>query len=137
MKLEILPRTDLAIRAIQYIAGHKGANSNEIAAALGTSPGYLTQILRTVVDAGWLTTSRGPTGGYQKGPEIGDLSLLDVIEALEGPTDDGVCVLRGSACLASKPCEMHDAWAAARNSLITHVASVPITEQNYKGAATC
>lgn len=137
MKLEILPRTDLALRAIRYISDHQGAKSTEIAAALGTTSGYLTQVLRTVVDAGWLTTSTGPTGGYRTDQVVDEVSLLDLIEALEGPTDDGVCVLRGSTCLAANPCGMHDAWTAARNALINHLGSVPVMESTYEGATTC
>lgn len=135
MKLEILPRTDLAIRAIKYIGRNQGSNSSEIASALDTTSGYLTQILRPAVEAGYLETTRGPQGGYRLAAM--DLSLLDIVEALEGPTDNGVCVLRGSTCHAAQPCGMHDAWAEARTALMAHLDSVPVTEPHKEGVITC
>lgn len=118
MKLELLPRTDLAVRALRYVALHQGAKSNDIANELGTSFGYLTQILRPLVDAGYLSTTRGPSAGYRLMDSAGRLSMLQIIEIMEGPTDDGTCALRGSDCDPQNPCGLHDGWAFARTALL-------------------
>lgn len=122
--MELLPRTDLAVRAIRHLAQHPGHTSSDIAAAVGTTPGFLTQVLRPLVSAGVLTSARGPNGGY--GLQRGSASILEIIEILEGPTDDGRCVLRDSTCHADQPCALHDAWVDARNALTERLAAVPV-----------
>lgn len=136
MKLEILPRTDLAVRAIRYLDAYPGANSISMAEELGTTFGYLTQVLRPLVEAGYLTSSRGPNGGYRLSAKAASLSVLDTIECMEGPTDDGVCALRGSTCDASNPCSLHDAWTSARSALITELENVPVVGARER-TATC
>lgn len=49
-----------------------------------------------------------------------DLSLLDVIEAVEGPTADGVCVMNAGPCPAPG-CAIHEAWMAARADLLARL----------------
>ena len=123
MKLELLPRTDLAVRALRHLADHSDSNSADIAAAIGTTPGFLTQVLRPLVESSVLSSTRGPTGGYRlRRP---DMSMLEIIEIMEGPTDDGNCVLRGSTCDADQPCSLHDAWVQARQALMSRLADEP------------
>lgn len=126
MKLEILPRTDLAVRAVRLLAERPGATSASLAEILDTSPGYLTQILRPLVDDGFLETTRGPRGGYRLTDRGHQLSVLAVIECLEGPTDDGHCVMADSACDAGHPCSLHQPWTDARRALTDHLATVPV-----------
>lgn len=133
MKLELMPRTDVAVRALRHLADHPGANSAQIATVVDTTPGFLTQILRPLVEASVLASSRGPTGGYQL--QRTDISMLDVIEIIEGPTDDGTCVLRGSGCDADQPCSLHDAWVQARQALMSRLAdepAIPLVSQERK-----
>lgn len=128
MKLELLPRTDLAVRAMRYLGRHPGSSSSEMAGELGTSFGYLTQVLRPLVDRGYVNSWRGPKGGYRLAVPLESVSMLDIIEVMEGPTDTGICVLKGSTCDASEPCGIHDAWMAARSALMDHLASVSVGE---------
>ena len=126
MKLELLPRTDLAVRSLRYVASNQGAKSSDIAHSLGTTFGYLTQILRPLVDAGYLSTTRGPSGGYRLSEAASRLSMLQIIELMEGPTDDGICALRGSDCDALNACGLHDGWTFARTALLRSLSSVPV-----------
>jgi Rrf2 family protein len=48
-------------------------------------PKFLQQILRTLVVRGILRSSRGPDGGYTFSRGIQDISLLEIIEAIDGP----------------------------------------------------
>jgi len=128
MKLIILDRTDLAVRALRHLADLDDAPSRELAERLGTSSGFLTQILNPLVQAGILTSSRGPGGGYRFGVDPAGLSILDVIETVEGPTDDGRCVLQDAECPRQELCAMHDAWVSARGSLTETLAHTPLID---------
>src|SRR5665811_1293775 len=116
MKLEVLDRTDLAVRALRLLAQLDSAPSHTIALRLGTSSGFLTQVLHPLVQQGILTSTRGPGGGYRFSVDPSALSVLEVIEILEGPTDNGRCVLDDAECPRQEPCSLHDAWVAARNT---------------------
>lgn len=128
MKLEILDRTDLAVRALRLLADLEDAPSRALAERLGTSSGFLTQILNPLVQRRLLTSSRGPGGGYRFAVDPSSVSILDVIEVIEGPTDDGRCVLQDAECPRRELCALHDAWVSARRSLTDSLARTPLLD---------
>ena len=72
---------------------------------------------------GWVRSDPGPTGGYQLTVDLADVSVLDVIEAIEGPSDSGRCVLEDRACGAATPCALHQPWQRARAQLLDELSS--------------
>ena len=135
MKLTITRRTDLALRALRLLEADGGImRASEMAPALLSTPHYLPQVLRPLVRAGWLASEPGPTGGYGLAGPLADRSILALIEAIEGPTDNGVCVLSGGPCAGQVECSLHAPWLAARAALLERLADIPISDLNKKGA---
>ena len=99
MRLEITRRSDLATRALLELArtGER-TKASVLAEAVGTTPGFLSQAMTPLVARGWAGSEPGPTGGYTALVDPADLTVLEVIEAVEGPTDTGRCVLEDRAC---------------------------------------
>ena len=126
VKLELLDRTDLAVQTVRYLARCHRAPARVIAEELGTSPGFLNQVLRPLVEHRILTSTRGPSGGYELAIGHDAISMLSVIEAIEGPTDNGQCVLRDGACRGPDNCSVHDAWASARRALLETLQTTPV-----------
>ncbi len=129
MKLEITRKSDLALRALRALAAGEGTwKAPELAKAIGTTPGFLTQALSPLVHRGWIQSSVGPTGGYRYAATR-QPSLLEVIEAIEGPALDAACILPdGAACTAAAsgvPCELHEGWAAASAAVLAMLAGTP------------
>lgn len=126
MRLELTRRTDLALKALRFlhVAGTR-TKAAELAAALDTSTGFLQQAMKPVVSAGWVESVPGPTGGYALSPASDGLSVLDVVEASEGPVADGRCVLATAPCPSPTPCALHDAWVSARAALVDVLAATP------------
>ena len=56
---------------------------------------FLLQILRNLVNHGLLRSTRGVDGGYMLLKKPGDVSLLNIIEAIEGPVDAGLMAVDG------------------------------------------
>jgi Rrf2 family protein len=90
--MRISARTDYAIRATAYIAGHNRehgdlvpVNADEIARAQSVPPKYLQDILRDLRAAHVLRSVRGAEGGYLLARPADQLTLGDVIRALDGP----------------------------------------------------
>lgn len=129
MRLELAGKTDLALRAMQVLCNNAERMSGaDIADELETSALYLPQIMSPLVRSKWVESNRGPNGGYRLVARLGDLSVLDLIEVMEGPTDTTTCVLRGVTCDASEPCALHGAWSRARDALLHELASMSLAD---------
>ena len=125
MRLEISRRTDLAIRALVALAdAGRRLKATALAEAVGATPGFVPQVLAPLVDRRWVRSDPGPTGGYTCLISLEDLNVLEVIEAIEGPTDTGRCVLEDRPCGHEEECALHVAWQRARTQLVHTLGAV-------------
>lgn len=99
-----------------------------LAERVGASPGFLSQAMTPLVAAGWVRSEPGPTGGYVLAADLSAVSLLEVIEAVEGPTEANRCVLEDRPCSASGPCALHQPWSRARAELTSELAATPLSD---------
>lgn len=98
-----------------------------LAAALGTTPAFVAQVVGPLVKAGWVRSDPGPTGGYSLRVSLDGVSVLDVIEAVDGATDAGRCIVEDRSCDASAPCVLHLAWTRARAELVRTLGAVQLS----------
>jgi Rrf2 family transcriptional regulator, iron-sulfur cluster assembly transcription factor len=103
-----------------------------MAPRLNTSVGYLPQVLRPLVRVGWVASEPGPNGGYSLAIDLDQVSILDLIEVMEGPTDSNTCVLQGGPCGGTAYCALHVPWLEARQGLIDRLSEVPILETSER-----
>lgn len=89
-----------------------------LAAALDATVAFVPQVMGPLVKAGWVRSDPGPAGGYSLDVSLDAVTVLDVVEAVDGKVDDGRCVVAARACTAAAPCLMHLAWSNARSELI-------------------
>ncbi len=128
MRLEVTRRTDLATRAlIALVASGQRRKASELAEDLDTSPGFLSQAMTPMVNRGWVRSEPGRSGGYTAAVALEDVSVLDVVEAVEGQTDVTRCVLENRACAGGARCALHDAWAQARGHLLRDLNDTPLS----------
>ena len=128
MRLEVTRRTDLATRAMIALASTgERRKASELADDLDASPGFLSQAMTPMVNRGWVHSEPGRSGGYLAVTPLEELSVLDVVEAVEGPTDVTRCVLEDRACAGGGRCALHDAWTQARGHLLRDLADTPLS----------
>lgn len=128
MRLEVTRRTDLATRAMIALASTgERRKASELAEDLDASPGFLSQAMTPMVNRGWVRSEPGRSGGYVAVTPLEEVSVLDVVEAVEGPTDVTRCVLEDRACAGGGRCALHDAWAQARGHLLRDLAETPLS----------
>jgi Rrf2 family protein len=128
MRLEVTRRTDLATRALLALAASRSRQkASELAESLDASPGFLSQAMTPLVNRGWVRSEPGRTGGYTAVATLEALSVLDVVEAVEGETDATRCVLEDRACAGGGQCALHNAWAQARGHLLRDLAETPLS----------
>jgi Rrf2 family protein len=131
MRLELSKKTDLAIKALVCLSAFDEAHpvgGKNLAASIGTSTHLLPQVMSPLVRATWVRSIPGPGGGYSIQLSVDDISVLDVVDAIEGPIELKQCVLRGVPCPAEELCVLHYPWNRARDALLAELDATPLTE---------
>jgi Rrf2 family protein len=125
MQASLGRKGDYSVRAVLDLARNNGdrRKAREIAEEMDIPHRYLTQILANLVQKGLLTAVAGPTGGYLLARPADDITLLEVVEAAEGPIGLEQCVLRGGPCDWEASCPVHIPWARAQNALAEQLAA--------------
>ncbi len=78
---------------------------------------FLTKILQQLTSAGILTSMKGPKGGVALKRNPGEISLVDIVVAIDGMGLFTDCLLGLPGCGEQKPCPVHDEWAGIRANL--------------------
>jgi Rrf2 family transcriptional regulator, iron-sulfur cluster assembly transcription factor len=78
---------------------------------------FLTKILQQLTSAGILTSMKGPKGGVAMKRNPGEVSLVDIVVAIDGMDLFTDCLLGLPGCGEQKPCPVHDEWAEIRANL--------------------
>jgi len=119
--MQITRQADYAVRAVLYLAGltnGRRAPTSEIAREQRIPPSFLAKIVSQLSVAGVVQTSRGARGGVALARSPNDISLLEVIEAIDGPIMLNECVDDPSACFFGEDCPVQGVWCDAQSSLV-------------------
>jgi Rrf2 family protein len=116
MRLELTKKTDLAFQALEIIAAHEGdrVTGADLSEKIDVSAQYLPHVMAPLTHAGWVTSTSGPHGGYLLARDLSDISLLELIEAVEGPIDETRCLHLGPIHASDAGCALHAPWTKAR-----------------------
>jgi len=102
----------------------------EIARAQEVSASYLEQILRTLRQAGLLLAMRGAHGGYRLARPPEEITVGQVVRALDGPIAPVACVSEGrpAGCDQAPVCPTRYAWLRLRDGIAAALDGVTIAE---------
>jgi Rrf2 family protein len=101
-------------------------SAREVALEMGIPVGYLPRIMGDLARSGLVVSTVGRSGGYRIGRPPARISLLEVIEAVEGDSRRTTCVLRGGPCGQDGHCQVHDVFFAAQDALIERLRGVTL-----------
>ncbi len=108
--------SDHALSALMYLAGldpDQSASGAAIAEVAGAGEATLLKIMRQLVAARLVRSQAGPRGGFRLNLPAEQISMLRVIEAVDGPLDSGTCT-----CMVEQhPCE-RKAWCSVHQVLV-------------------
>jgi len=121
--MNINQATDYAFRAVLYLAEQpKGevVEAQTIAQSQSIPIRFLLKIMPSLIKAGIIRSQRGVGGGYMLARDPGEITLLDVIEAVEGPFYLNNCLLTEDFCSKNGPpdCKVHQALKDIQERLI-------------------
>ena len=129
MRLELTSRGSYAVRATIALARADGTvlPARSIAERTAIPVGYVPQVMTGLVRAGLVEAVLGRQGGYRLAKSADLISLLDVIEAVEAEPRRRTCVLRGNRCGVEAVCDVHGAFEAAQEALLSRLAEQTIS----------
>ena len=127
--MQVTRATDYAVRIMLELAslppGEK-VQLNELIASTGVRGSFLSKVVQRLVHAGMVSSHRGTRGGFSLRVPGEDITLLDVIEAIEGPTQMNLCLGNGAGCERKSWCGVHPVWQRAQSAFIQTLASESI-----------
>lgn len=119
--MQITRQADYAMRAVLYLAKlgpERRAATSQIALEQNIPPSFLAKIVSQLSVAGLLQTSRGARGGVSLARAPEDISILEVVEAIDGPILLNECVADTSSCVFGENCPMRTVFCDAQAELI-------------------
>jgi len=129
--MQITRATDYAVRAMVQLAGLPPGDKmqlNELIEATGVRGSFLSKVVQRLVHAGMVTSHRGTRGGFSLRVPSEEVTLLDVIEAIEGPTQLNLCLGSGQTCERKSWCGVHPVWQQAQSALCQVLSGVSVAQ---------
>ena len=133
--MQITRQADYAVRAVLYLArkGDQRIATSSIAEEQHIPPSFLAKIISQLSIAGLLHTSRGARGGVTLARDPKDVTLLEVVEAIDGPIQLNECVENASACSFTHACPMRPIWCEAQEDLVTRLKNTNFADMLAQG----
>ena len=137
--MQITRQADYALRAVIFLSR---LEENEIVATSLIAedqkipPSFLAKIISQLSLAGLINTSRGARGGVSLAKKTNEISVLDVVEAIDGPIFLNECTKSSSSCPFLDSCPLLEIWREARADLIDKLSSTTFTHHNTTSVQT-
>lgn len=112
--MQITREGDYGIRSVLYLSRQpfkKISFVNEISEDYKIPRSFLAKILQKLVKAKLVRSYRGVKGGFSLAKQARDITMHDVIEAIEGKICLNICLMDKKKCGFSKHCPVHPVWA--------------------------
>ncbi len=129
--MQITRATDYAVRVTVYLATlprDRKAALGELAEATGVRSNFLSKILQRLVRNGVISSHRGTGGGFRLNVAPETLTLLQVVEAIEGKIALNICLNEWQSCSLQAHCAVHPVWQKAQLALSQELAAVTVAE---------
>ena len=128
--LSLSPKSGYAVMAVSYLVGRETTwvLGKRIATDTGIPQPYLSKILHSLVRAGIVSAKRGSTGGFCLAIESQNITMLQVVEAVEGKAWAPNCFLglgrRPGLCI----CPVDRFWQEERERIISRLRQTTMAE---------
>jgi Rrf2 family protein len=118
--MEITRQADYALRSVLMLSRTNGSHrisTAEIARKMKIPPSFLAKIMSQLSVAGLIETARGAHGGVVLARPAEDISMLEVVEAIDGPVTLNACTTDPDKCEFGRDCPIHEVWCLTQAEL--------------------
>lgn len=123
------------MRAGLYLASHSNGqytSIKEMSGRLDISFHFLTKILQQLNSAGLVESQKGPNGGVRLTMSGEEVSLYDIVVAIDGKELLTECALGLPGCGTGRPCPLHEKWADTRDGIRKMLENTNLVELAQK-----
>lgn len=127
--MQITMSADYALRAVIDLADSSNGKlvaAGEIARRQDIPLSYAVKVLQALARAGIVVCQAGRKGGVRLLRSADELSVLDVVEAVDGPIALSRCLLRPRICPRDRDCPVHGFWSDVQGSLKLQMGKVKV-----------
>lgn len=125
--MRITRQADYAVRVVLYHSS-RPVNSivtvEEVSRIKQIPRSFAAKIYQRLCKAGIMKSLRGASGGYVLALEPVEISLLEVVEAIDGDLDINLCVVDQKACSMSNACAVHPVWVDLRRDIVRKMKEI-------------
>lgn len=115
--------SSIAVHAMVLVAKSDGSiNVNKIAELTQTSKHHVAKVMQRLAKGGYITSSRGPSGGFTLKMAPSKISFLDIYESIEGKAEIAACLFESPVCVFST-CIMNNITAKISKEFLEYLKS--------------
>jgi Rrf2 family protein len=129
--LRLSKKADYALMAMKHLAlrGDRSSSSaREIAEQYDIPIELMAKVLQRLVQRGLLASHQGTRGGYHLARQPGQISVADVIQAIDGPVTVTACSTDDGSCDQFAKCNVRDPLWKVRERILTALGECTIAE---------
>lgn len=129
--MEIIRRnTDYGIRALVYLAANPEnvTTARDIADTMEIPIGFLQKIMQKFVHKGLVISHRGTHGGFSLGKNPDQITVLDIVETLQGKPTMNKCFLGKEACPRAAKCKLKNTWLQMEQKILSFMEETTLQD---------
>jgi Rrf2 family protein len=136
--MKLSSRGDYAVRVVLELAeaGPRALLSGkDLGVRVGVPPNYVPHLLRDLQVRGIIHAVRGPKGGFSLGRAPADITVGEVVRAMDGPLAPIACAsvtvhvpCPTTRCESESECVLRDLWVSVRNAIADIVDSTSFAD---------
>jgi Rrf2 family transcriptional regulator, iron-sulfur cluster assembly transcription factor len=129
--LHLTRKGDYAIRGMVYLAMQPMDRMSLISvmsSEIDVPQALLAKIFQNLGKVGLVKSSRGMGGGFSLGRPAAEISLIEIVEAVEGPIVLNRCLLRPGECDRDALCTVHPVWRQVQEKMRGILGSVTLRQ---------
>jgi Rrf2 family cysteine metabolism transcriptional repressor len=114
---------DLALRH-----GDEPVHLSDISKTQKMSKKYLGRLMAALVSAGFVRSRRGKNGGFTLARSPAEISVLNILQSVEGPVAPAPCLDALQPCRESEDCATREVWAKVKDVLISVLGGITLED---------
>ena len=123
--------TDYGIVVMTHLAARDdddSRNARELASSAQLPAPVVSKLLKSLTRAGLLVSQRGSKGGYSLARTAEEISVVDMITALEGPVGITECATQLGVCAQESTCHVRDPWQQINGAVTAALESITLAD---------
>lgn len=128
--MQLTRQGEYAIRTVYALAAREGQvmTQREIARLQDIPEAFLAKIAQALSRAGIVVNMRGAQGGMALARPAREITLRDVVEAVEGPVTLNECLKAPGSCARQQTCSVHPVWVRAQRAMLRELERVSFAQ---------